>query len=286
MQSIRPHKGAIISYLILDVDKSLSSIGGYTAATTLSGLPPVPINSGFSQLNRVMKKLVSRGERAIDHPIFGKSMEPFVELTALAKQNNLQGVVTDTFTVASQQEIQLITAPQMVDGEPRQMELKDWGVLGQRGTSYLMLNSLLPIWSVTLGHMNYEKDGATGIMFWQPALAGGTKDQMPKFFDVILVCRTVHTKGKESVFTWLTRPDNQFPAKDRLGVLPAEMPQDFKLVFEAYAKAGVLNPKILVLGKSGSGKTYSLRTIPPEFAQSIKAPTASVTGNSVPTSKG
>jgi hypothetical protein len=274
-----------LSFIILDVDKSLSSIGGYSEATKLSGLPPVPINAGFSQLNRVMKRLVVRGEREITHPIFGKSTEPYCELTPLAKNNNLQGVVTDTFTVASQQEIQLITAPQKPEDEPRQMELKDWGVLGQRGTGYLMLNSLLPVWSITLGHMNYEKDGATGIMFWQPALAGGTKDQMPKFFDVILVCRTVHTKGKESVFSWLTRPDNQFPAKDRLGVLPAEMPQDFKIVFEAYAKAGVSNPKILVLGKSGSGKTYSLKTIPSVSAQPLNA-SASVTGNGTLSTKG
>jgi hypothetical protein len=257
-----------MSFLILDADKSLSSIGGYPAATSLSGLPPVPINSGFSQLNRVMKKLVTRGEREITHPIFGKSLEPYVELTPLGKANNLQGVVTDTFSVASQQEIQLITAPQKAEDEPRQMELKDWGVLGQRGTSYLMLNSLLPIWSITLSHMSYEKDGATGIMFWQPQIAGGTKDNMPKFFDIILVSRVVHTKSKDSVFTWLTRPDNQFPAKDRLGILPAEMPQDFKIVFEAYAKAGVPNPKILVLGKSGTGKTFSLKTIPSQFAQS------------------
>jgi hypothetical protein len=265
-----------LSFLIFDVDKSLSSIGGYAGATQLSGLPPVPINTGFSQLNKVMKKLVLRGEREIQHPIFGKSMEPFCELTPLAKTSKLDGIVVDTFSVASQQEIQLITAPQKADEEPRQMELRDWGVLGQRGTSFLMLNSLMPIWSITLSHMNYEKDGATGIMFWQPALAGGTKDQMPKFFDVILVCKTVHTKNKESVFSWLTRPDAQFPAKDRLGILPPEMPQDFKLVFDAYNKAGVPNPKILVLGKSGSGKTYSLKTIP--SAIPVTQP-ASVAGN-------
>lgn len=265
-----------MSFLIFDADKSLSAIGGYAAAAKLAGLPPVPINSGFSQLNKVMKKLAIKGEREITHPIFGKSLEPYCEMTSLAKANNLQGIAVDTFSVAAQQEIQLITAPQSAEAEPRQMELKDWGVLGQRGTLYLMLNSLLPIWSVTLSHMSYEKDGATGTMFWEPNIPGKqTKDNMPKFFDVILVCTTAHSKNKDSVYRWLTRPDNQSPAKDRLGVLPAEMPQDFKIVFDAYANAGVPNPKILVLGKSGSGKTFSLKTIPQTFVQ---LPTPSSSG--------
>lgn len=263
-----------MSYLIADVDRSLSSIGGTIGATKLSGLPPVPISHGFSQLNRVMRKFTIRGEREITHPLLGKTKEPFVELTPLAKEHNLQGLVTDTISVAGTQEIQLITAPKAdqkdKDGrlvtENNPMEIQDWGTVGRRGESYMLLNSMLPIWSVVLCHYSYEKDGQSGIMFWGPSVPGNVlKDIMPKLFDVILVSKTVHVKGKNSTFTWITKPDNQCPAKDRLGVLPQEMPQDFGLVFKAYADAGDLIPKILVLGRSGTGKTFSLKTIPKQF---------------------
>ena len=58
------------------------------------------------------------------------------------------------------------------------------------------------------------------------------------------------SKTDEYSYCWLTKPEDGRFAKDRLGILPAIIPQDFNLVFSKYEEAGIYHPNILVIGES------------------------------------
>lgn len=252
-----------MKFALLDADRSLAAIGGKEEIVKLCGFPPVPINDGIEQVNRVMKRLLSEKKVVVEHPLFGKTEETIYEPTALALKEQIVGVVADTISVAFDQTLHKMAQPLKEGDPPRQIEMRDWGTIAKYGMDFLLTVQKSPFWVIANCHQGKEKDGQTGIIFWGPQIKGSTGDQLEKFFDVIVFTRVRVAKGGTSSYYWQTRPDPQRNAKDRLNILDAEMPQDFKIIFNRYAAKGWTAPKILVIGESGTGKTTALRTIPP-----------------------
>jgi hypothetical protein len=254
-----------MKFLLLDADRSLSAIGGKEEVLKLSGFPPVPINDGVEQVNRVMKKLLAAQVREIEHPLFGKTEETIYTPTPLAVKEGLTGVVVDTISVAFDQTTHKMTAPLAEGQPPRQMEMRDWGLQLRFGMDFLITQQKSPFWTIVNCHLGKDKDGSTGAMLFGPQIKGSTGDQLEKFFDIVLFARVRAAKGGTAQFYWQTKPDPQRNAKDRLNILEPEMAQDFSVIFKRYAAKGWTAPKILVIGDSGVGKTTALRTIPPKI---------------------
>ena len=98
----------------------------------------------------------------------------------------------------------------------------------------------------------------------QPFLQGSFKDQLGNYFDVILYTRKYKQPSGKVIFKWQVVPDSSRDcrATEKLYEYAVsqggEIPQDYGLLFK---HIGIENPKILVIGSYGSGKTTSLRTL-------------------------
>lgn len=252
-----------MKFLLLDADHSLSAIGGASDIVRMTGYPEVPINRGIEQVNSLMKKLLVQKVVKVSHPLFGETEEIVYEPTPMAQKEELKGLALDTISVSFDQTLHRMTAPLKAGDPPRQLEMKDWGVISRFGMDFLLTMQKSPFWFIVNCHMGREKDGQSGIMFWGPQIKGSTAEQLNKFFDVVLYARVKSGKNGSAVYYWQTRPDPQRDAKDRMGVLDAEMAQDYSVVFQKYVEKGVTAPKILVIGESGCGKTTAFKTIPP-----------------------
>lgn len=252
--------------LILDADNSLSSIGSAAEIEKHFGVPPVKLTSGFVSRVKgkigvldVMRKLFVGRTIVEKHPLFGDFEQLVLEPTPMAQELKLGCLVLDTFSHCVKQEMRELTRTEQ--GVLRQMEMQDWGKLGRDGEDLITKCNLLPIPVIFNSHISTDKDSNTGKFMFFPQIQGSMKENIQQYFDIILftVIRPTKTGGRQ--YNWLTAPTDSRFAKDRKGVLEAEMPQDFSIIFDKYKTLGILNPKILVIGESGTGKSKALSTI-------------------------
>ena len=120
----------------------------------------------------------------------------------------------------------------------------------------------MPVWVVVSSHIKYDKNDLGQFLF-NPMLKGATKEFIGEYFDCILYTRITNSNNRIQ-YLWQTRPDSQRYAKDRLDVLDPVMPQDFSILLSRYKEKGIANPKVLVIGESGTGKTRVLMTVKSE----------------------
>lgn len=254
-------------FLIFDADRSLSSIGGPKDIETLSGFPEIPVSVGIKQIATNMgfdvgqgldvkvPTLFSKKEIKTIHPLFPNTNVPntVYEPAALAKQYGITGVVVDTISHVFAQDMRILESMR----NTKQLEMQDWGKLERMYMGFMEGIKQLPCWAVVNCHSQYDKDGQTGAFYHAPMLKGTTRDRIREFFDVVLY--TKMSPEKKS-YTWQTFADQSRFGKDRLGVLEPNMAQNFKTILEKYRAKGY-EPKILVIGESGTGKTKALTTI-------------------------
>jgi hypothetical protein len=93
-----------------------------------------------------------------------------------------------------------------------------------------------------------------------PQLTGRSAEEFPKQFDFVFLSECLARKGRPS-YIWRTEPIKQITLKDRTASLGSEIPQNFKEVLDTAKENGFQNNKFLILGKSGTGKTFSLSTL-------------------------
>jgi hypothetical protein len=113
-------------------------------------------------------------------------------------------------------------------------------------------------------HDRGEKRGDNDAIV--PFVQGTFKDQLGSYFDVILYTKVYRMPNGTSQFKWQVVPDATRPARapEKLYNYAkekgsnGEIPQDFKALF---ANVEIANPKILIIGSYGTGKTHSLRTL-------------------------
>lgn len=268
--------------LILDVDRSLASIGSNDYIARLMGYPPYPISGGIDHVTGVMAKLFTKKAVAYTHPLIGADTNAPTEevwaLTPIAEESGMQVLCLDSGTMMSQNERNIIT--NACDPNKRGykvMDKQEWMIYGDRLGRFFKMMAKLPMSIVVTAHRDYEKDEATGRMIEVPGVKGANKYEMARHFDVVLYCHVVLKLDEkklgakpESEFLWQTKPDDFRPlAKDRLNLLPAIMEQDLGKVIRLYLEQGI-QPKVLIIGDSGQGKTWCLRTINQGYEASQK----------------
>ena len=158
------------------------------------------------------------------------------------------------------------------------MDKQEWQIYGDRLGRTVKLLRKLPITVVCTAHRDWEKDDQAGYIIEVPGLKGANKVEAARHFDVVLYSHVTMKQDKASAgifqtaeYMWQTKPDERRPfAKDRLNLLPAIVPQDLGNIIRLYREHGI-QPKILIIGDSGTGKTWCFRTIntPYDLTQAI-----------------
>ena len=252
-----------MSILIFDADKSLSAIGGESQIIELFGLPPIKINKGLEEARKYLKGLIQIKKTISKHPVF-ENLE-FEEEHRLLSNNankfNLNTLVFDTITAMGLQEREIIKRKRMKDiPSLNVLDQQGWGMYADSMNSFIHnICSIEDAVIIVTAHIDPDKDHE-GYIIEFPALKGSAKTEAQKWFDVIVYTKIIKDKNKTKYY-WITKGSDRKIAKDRKGVLDDVMPQDFSIILKKYQKAGIQYPKILVLGHSGTGKTYSLKTL-------------------------
>lgn len=245
--------------IIFDVDSSLASIGTKDEVVTMcGGFPPIPVTDGLQQVLDIIRDLFVTKVTVTKHPLIAANIqERIMEPSPLAKQHNVQAIIVDTISHLQRNDLRLLEEKR----PNKQMEIQDWGVIERMYNLGFGIFKRLPIPVVVNSHTAMDKDNV-GNFFLNAALKGKAGDFINEYFDLVLYTHVSKSKDGKRVFSWLTKPDGMRKGKDRLNLLPDSVPQDFAPIFQKYAEAGYPNPKILVIGESGTGKTKALSTIP------------------------
>ena len=253
-----------MSFLIFDVDHSLASIGGDLQAEKLSAIKPIKVTNGSSQVIDVLSSLFIRKETDYEHPLLSKGIKRSVyELSELAKNNKLEGIVIDTISHLFRTDMRILESK----NKSERLEIQDWGKLERVYNSLISSLIHIPSWVIVNSHITYDRNDLGQFLFF-PQLKGSTKEFLGEYFDCILYTRVTNTNGRIQ-YMWQTKPDTQRYAKDRLDVLEQYIPQDFSLILHRYKEHGITYPKILVIGESGTGKTRSMLTLNKEYNKSV-----------------
>lgn len=247
------------STLVFDYDGSLASIGGENRLREVFGIPPIRIYKGVEQTKNFLNELMKPSSKKVKHPLFANVTldEERFELTNKAIELDLDCLVFDTISAMGLQERNQLKARKGLE----LFDQRSWGIYGDTMNSLIYNICALPIKTIFNVHIDRDKE-VGGEVLELPALKGNSKTEIQKWFDVILYCRVVKdSRTKTPKFYWQTKPQEGRYAKDRLGLLPEMMNQDFQQIFLTYETAGISTPKILVCGDSGTGKTKALETI-------------------------
>ena len=249
--------------LVFDVDKSLSSIGGEAdILKATGGLEPFPIHGGVMQVKTLLSRLYERKVVEKEHPIFKYDILKVTEYipTPLCVEMGLDGIVIDTISTLFVQDKRILEHAKG-GGADAQLELQDWGKLERMYSQLMSMINGLPCFKIVTSHAAYDKNQATGAFHYHPDLAGSSKGTIQRYFDCIFYTKVQTALDKKRVYTWITQPENQKFAKDRLGKLKPAIAQDYIPVIQSYQEAGFNDCKILIVGESGTGKTHSLITL-------------------------
>lgn len=245
-------------FLVFDVDNSLATLGGPKGVSDLAGIAPIRITHGAEQVRGLLRDLFTEKIVEDKHELFDKMVKTVTyEPTPLCQKVGLEGIVIDTLSHLFRQDQRILERA----NKSGALEMQDWGKLERMYNTLISTVCGLPLWVVVNCHISYDKDQATGMFYFAPQIQGSTKNTIFEYFDCTFFTKT--SKDGRKIYTWQTYADTSKWGKDRLGVLEPFIPQDFKAVLDAYHKGGVPNPKIIVIGESGTGKTRALRTIIP-----------------------
>ena len=147
-------------------------------------------------------------------------------------------------------------------GKAEQLQLKQWGKLKDTLDNFFSFTNAIPANLIVNCHCKMQEDNENGVMRVMPYIEGSTKVDVGKWFDFVLYTKVRKAKDGSREYVWVTARDEHYcHAKDRTQELPAEIPQDYAIIFDAVNKKGWDTAKVLVIGEPGSGKTLSLRTL-------------------------
>ncbi len=245
-----------MSFLIFDIDRSLASIGGTNKAEVISSIKPIQITNGLSEVTAVLSKLFTKQKVVYEHPLLQDNIKQSIyKSSSTATSYELEGIVIDTISHLFRIDMRILESK----NKSERLELFDWSKLDRTYNQFISSIIQLPVWVVVNSHITYDKNDLGQFLF-NPLLKGATKDWIGEYFDCILYTKITNSNNRIE-YLWQTKPDTQRYAKDRLGVLDTIMPQDFSILLSRYQSKGILYPKVLVIGESGTGKTRALTTI-------------------------
>ena len=245
-----------MSFIIVDVDNSLASIGGDKAAEEISSFPPIRVTDGIAEVNGVIHQLFVKQQREYTHPLIPQSIRHSIfEMNDKAKQFQVNGIIIDTISHLFRTDMRILESK----NKSERLEIQDWGKLERMYNKLISDLIKLPVWVVVNSHISYDKNDM-GQMLFYPQLKGSTKDFIGEYFDCIFFTK-IRSTNNQIQYLWQTKPDSQRYAKDRLDILEQYIPQDLGFVINLYRRNGIEHPKILVIGESGTGKTRAIEIL-------------------------
>jgi len=255
-----------MSFLIFDVDHSLSAIGGPKIAEKIASISPITINNGLNEIKGVISKLFTKEEIDYNHPLLDESIKQTVyKPSKTAQDYSLEGIVIDTISHLFRTDMRILESK----NKSERLELLDWGKLERMYSQFISTLTSLPVWVIVNSHITYDKNDLGQFLF-NPQLKGSTKDFIGEYFDCILFTK-VSSSNNKAQYLWQTKPDSQRFAKDRLDLLEPMIPQNYWNIISKYREKGIQYPKILVIGESGTGKTRSLSSVNPTTVDILKS---------------
>ena len=181
-----------MSFIIVDVDNSLASIGGDKAAEEISSFPPIRVTDGVAEVNCVIHQLFLKQQREYTHPLISQSIRHSIfEMNDKAKQFQVNGIVIDTISHLFRTDMRILESK----NKSERLEIQDWGKL-ERMYNKLISNLIkLPVWVIVNSHITYDKNDL-GQMLFYPQLKGSTKDFIGEYFDCIFFTKIRSTNNQ------------------------------------------------------------------------------------------
>lgn len=246
--------------LVFDVDHSLSTIGGKNEQAEVFGLPAVPWSGSAKELGKKLVGEIIVATKSVEkHPLLGDLGETVtIDFNDKFKQAGVNMLILDTITMLGSQERASITK----EAKLETMDMRSWGLYGDTMEKLVNMFSKCNFPVIVTGHVK-RKDDEYGRPIEVPDLKGSITEACGRYFDVIAYSKVEKdSSNKNKTFSWIVTADNRYIyAKNRGGYMPSIIPQDISYILNTYKKRGIHNPKILILGDTGNGKSWSLRTI-------------------------
>ena len=211
----------------------------------------------WDAFQHVIGQLYTKKNTVVEKKVGGLAIKEEQESVTLRdKAPTVDALIVDTFSELSKKYMR-----SLVKKDTGKMMLQDWGKLRNKLDNCLEFVTRIPGVVICNVHAKLQTmdDGQNKIL---PYIDGSTKEDIAKWFDFVFYTRTISTGIGLPEYVWVTsRTEKYDHAKDRTGVLDAQIPQDFQLVINAANEVGFNGCRILVIGSPGSGKTYALRTL-------------------------
>ena len=241
--------------LLVDLENGYKSIGSKETIEEKFGLPLLNFND-FTSFRNFIGQLWSRKKVEREVKVGGISvLQSSYEITAK------EGVEIDCMVIDTASEMAKKYAREL-KGKAESLQLKQWGKLKDTLDNFFSFTNAIPSNLIVNCHCKMQEDNENGIMRVMPYIEGSTKVDVGKWFDFVLYTKVRKAKDGSREYVWVTARDEHYcHAKDRTQELPAEIPQDYSIIFDAVKKKGWDTAKVLVIGEPGSGKTLSLRTL-------------------------
>ena len=241
--------------LLIDLENGYKSIGSKETIKDKFGLPLLNFNDFTSFRNFIgqlwSRKKVEKEVKVGEVSVVQSSYE------IIAKE----GVDIDCMVIDTASEMSKKYAREL-KGKAESLQLKQWGKLKDTLDNFFSFTNAIPANLIVNCHCKMQEDNENGIMRVMPYIEGSTKVDVGKWFDFVLYTKVRKAKDGSREYVWVTARDEHYcHAKDRTQELPAEIPQDYSIIFNAVKKKGWDTAKVLVIGEPGSGKTLSLRTL-------------------------
>ena len=244
--------------LIYDFDRGLNSLAPDNKVEKVFGYKPRRFVKSDSLINTFDK--LHELYIKVEQDVLGDVEE---EWYRLREGVDIDFEVVDSITAFQAQK------KRDVKGTSARLTLPDWGVIGDDIESLVIKLTRTESNVIVIGHTKAMEDSDLGVTRYIPALSGRMREEMQRHFDI--VAYTIVTADQESGkrdYYWQVLADERRSAKCRLKEVSewaaktkGLIPQDYDLLWKKIKDGGYENVKMFVLGDSGTGKTYSLRTL-------------------------
>ena len=246
---------------ILNVDgrsSGIHSLGTKNIIAEKFGMPPISARK-WSSIKKIFDNLGQVESTITIADIGGTKVEiPSSMYKFKSPYNQLDLMVIDSIDGV------FWSIKQDLLGDGIASNLSMWDKLTNASVKYFDILGSMQIPVVCTCHERGERHGDVDAV--KPFMQGTFKDQLGSYFDVILYTKVYRRPNGESDFKWQVVPDPIRPSRapeklyefaKKHGV-NGEIDQDFQLIFK---NIEIGNPKILIIGSYGSGKTHSLRSL-------------------------